>query len=433
MNIVALLIGLMANWLLETNARKSFRLLHQLEGKVSELEMAHNVLEAAAQEQASDHQELLDARYQADRANQAKSDFLATVSHELRTPMNGMLGAIELLENTNLDANQRQFQEVLKSSANYLSLLLDDLFDLTRIETGLMRIEVMPTDIFALLGEIESTTRASIGESPVELRFDHDPSELPRWILVDAARLTQVLSNLLHNAFKFTDFGSITLSARTVADQLELTVLDTGKGLPADLSLLFEKYQQGGSKKGGLGLGLSISQKLVTHMGGSISAHHRKGGGAEFRVALPLLLANEPSIQQKNPASPNRYRHGATVLVAEDNPINRKVVRWSLQQMGCKVEVANDGQSAVDFLANNQVDLLLMDCEMPDMDGFQATRAIRRSEHAMARVPIIALTADATKGASERCFEAGMDDYIAKPFRRADLLKILQRWVPADS
>jgi signal transduction histidine kinase/CheY-like chemotaxis protein len=427
---VALLIGLMANWLLEANARQNFSLLHKLETKVGEVETAHGMLETSARLQAISHKEVLDAQL---RADQVKIDFLAAVSHELRTPMNGMVATIELLENTELNADQKQFQDVLKSSANHLSLLLDDLFDLTRMETGLMRIEAVPTDISALLGDIERTTRASIVNSAVEFRFKSDLAALPGWLLIDAARLKQVLSNLLHNAFKFTDYGSVILRARATSDEIELSVLDTGKGLPAEPAALFEKYQQAESTKGGLGLGLSISQMLVTHMGGKMSAHHRKGGGAEFRVVLPLLLANEPSVQQRTQVSLDGFRRGAAILVVEDNPINQKVVRWSLQQMGCKVEVASDGQAAIDFLEKTKVDLLLMDCEMPGMDGFQTTQHIRRSEDAMSRLPIIALTADATQGAAERCLDAGMDDYLSKPFRRADLLRVLQRWVPSDS
>ncbi|MDE0883362.1 MAG: response regulator, partial [Myxococcota bacterium] len=427
---VALSIGLMANWLLEANARQNFRLLDKLETKVIEVETAHRMLEAGSRLQAVSHKKVVDAQLQAD---QAKIDFLAAVSHELRTPMNGMVATIELLENTDLNTDQKEFQDVLKSSANHLSLLLDDLFDLTRMETGLMRIEAVPTDISALLGDIERTTRASIGNSAVEFRFKSDLAALPGWLLIDAARLRQVLSNLLHNAFKFTDYGSVILRARATSDEIELSVLDTGKGLPAEPAALFEKYQQAESKKGGLGLGLSISQMLVTHMGGKMSAHHRKGGGAELRVVLPLLLTNEPSVQQRTQVSLDGFRGGAAVLVVEDNPINQKVVRWSLQQMGCKVEVASDGQAAIDFLEKTKVDLLLMDCEMPGMDGFQTTQHIRRSEDAMSRLPIIALTADATQGAAERCLGAGMDDYLSKPFRRADLLRVLQRWLPSDS
>ena len=429
--VIASLMGSVANWLIENESRAGFLLTHDLTIKIEEVERARLALADEVKEHRATLSQLDGARQEAVQASQAKSDFLAAVSHELRTPMNGMVGAIQLLDTTTLSNEQLQYQEVLASSAQNLSLLLDDLFDLTRIEVGLMRIEPTPTNLHQLLRQIETNSLRSAVEQTIDLRFEWDQAVLPRWVLLDPKRVTQILANLIQNSLKFTQNGWVRLKATATTDRIQFSVSDTGKGLPLDAQSIFQKYHQELAGQGGLGLGLSICQMLTDHMGGSISAHHRQGGGAELRVEIPLIMANEPSIVQTPAALVQQHRQHAHVLVVEDNPINQKVARWSLEQLGCTVKVAADGTSALRQLEDEHVDLVIMDCEMPGMSGYEITQNIRRTEDAMSRLPIIALTAHATLGARERCLEAGMDDYLAKPFRKADLQRVLERWLPA--
>ena len=427
---VSVVLGSVTNWLLEREARDGFLLTHDLRGQVDEVESARLALSNEVEEHRTTLRQLDAARLEAENASQAKSDFLAAVSHELRTPMNGMAGSIQLLQSTELTAEQTQYHEVLSSSAQTLSLLLDDLFDLTRIEVGMMRIEPVPTDLHSMLHQIQATTERAVTADALELRYNWDRSTLPRWVLIDAKRTTQILANLIQNSLKFTHDGWVEIKAYSEGKWLTFKVVDTGKGLPDDASSVFRKYHQEFADEGGLGLGLSICQMLAEHMGGQISAHHRDSKGAEFIVKLPLLLANEPSIVQNVRTLQSVRTQDARVLLVEDNPINQKVARWTLEQLGCIVSVASDGQAALSQIETDEVDLIIMDCEMPGMNGYQVTERIRANETDRNSLPIIALTAHATRGARERCLDAGMNDYLAKPFRKADLQRVLERWLP---
>ena len=429
--VVTAMMGSTANWLLESESRTGYLLNYDLTQKVAELEQARNALADEAEEHRATLGQLEHARREAERASEAKSDFLAAVSHELRTPMNGMVGSIQMLGSTDLNSDQIQYHEVLTSSAQNLSVLLDDLFDLTRIEVGMMRIEPIPTNLHQLLDRVAKAAQRSNHKPSVALQFDWEPRQVPRWVQLDPKRVTQILSNLLNNALKFTQTGWVRLNVEERSERLVFSVTDTGVGLPDNAQSIFEKYHQEGADQGGLGLGLSICQMLAEHMGGQISAHHRRPHGAELRVELPLVMASEPSLIQTTASLVQNHRSNASVLLVEDNPINQKVARWNLEQLGCNVSVAADGQAALSWLADHAPDLVIMDCEMPGMSGYEVTKSIRRGEDAMTRLPIVALTAHATAGARERCIEAGMDDYLAKPFRKADLQRILERWLPA--
>ena len=427
---VAAVLGSVTNWLLEREARDGFLLSHDLRQQFDAAEHARKALGDEVEEHRATMGQLDSARREAEKASEAKSDFLAAVSHELRTPMNGMVGSIQLLQSTELTVEQIQYHEVLSSSAQTLSLLLDDLFDLTRIEVGMMRIEPVPTDLHSMLHQIQSTTERAVTPDSLELRSNWDRLSLPRWVLIDAKRTTQILANLIQNSLKFTHDGWVELDASVDGQWLVFRVTDTGIGLPEDASSVFQKYHQEFTDEGGLGLGLSICQMLAEHMGGQISAHHRATQGAEFIVKLPLLLANEPSVVQTVHSLQSARTQEARVLLVEDNPINQKVARWTLEQLGCIVSVASDGRAALSQLEADEVDLIIMDCEMPGMNGYQVTERIRANETGPNSLPIIALTAHATRGARERCLEAGMNDYLAKPFRKADLQRVLERWLP---
>ena len=425
---MAFIFGCYGNWMMEAEAREGYKLSHSLRNQMQEGDKARRDLSDEMVEHRATLEDLVQARRHAERASEAKSDFVAAVSHELRTPLNGMVGSIQLLSDTDLDDNQREYQQVLSSSAQSLSLLIDDLFDLTRIEAGLMRIEPVPTNLPPLLKQLEETLSNKAGQTRVALQFNISEN-LPNWVLVDPHRLRQVLTNLLENALKFTQNGVVELTVGHADEELTFCVKDTGIGLPDNPDVLFQKYHQEVSKESGLGLGLSICHLLVQFMGGSIKAANRPHGGAEFTVRIPLHLAAQPMPETDTSNRSRNLPQGTRILVVEDNPINQKVVRWSLEQLGCRVTVADDGLNAIQTLNEGPFDMVLMDCEMPGLDGYQTTGRIRLKEDAMQRVPIIAVTAHATQGARERCLAAGMDDYLPKPIRRQDLERVLVRWV----
>jgi PAS domain S-box-containing protein len=400
---------------------------------VRQLEAARSSL----QEQAT---QLAVARDRAEAGARAKSEFLATMSHELRTPMNGVLGMAQLLLHTPLSDEQAVRVQALRKSGEALLRIINDVLDFSRMEAGKLTIDAQPFDLYQLLDDVRETLATAADVVGLALEVEVSPS-CPRHVMGDEGRVRQVLFNLVGNAIKFTDRGCVVIGAEGCESpgdpSISLHVTDTGIGMsPETLARLFAPFTQGdGSntrRHGGSGLGLSISKGLVELMGGSLAVTSTVGHGTHFTVTLPLPAATAPTppgpthdlatIAAGVAARSGPAPRGVRVLVAEDNMINQVVAVSLLAHMGCTVDVAADGLEAVRRWSDGAFDLILMDCQMPEMDGLEATRRIRAAEAGRGRIPIVALTANAMREDRDACLAAGMDDHIAKPVTEESLL-----------
>lgn len=387
------------------------------------------------------HTALLAAKEQAEAANRSKSEFLANMSHELRTPLNGIMGMLQLMEATPLDEEQRDYARAALESSRRLTRLLSDILDLSRIEAGKMELYMEPFDLRETLHSMELLFRPSASQSGNLLEF-RVSEEFPSRLMGDVVRLQQVISNLVGNALKFTKGGSVTVEAYPLPAikpheyRVLFSIADTGMGIPDDKqNVLFQPFTQvDGSmarQHQGAGLGLSICKRLVALMGGSISIASEPGTGTTVHFCVTLGRADGavPLPDVPEPAEATLPERPLRILLAEDDRVNRSLVIKLMEKHGHAVTAVEDGQQAVRALAAEAFDVLLMDVQMPVMDGVQATRAIRDGAAGKERknVPIVALTAHAMSGDRERLIQAGADEYLAKPFDVDTLLRVLRR------
>lgn len=359
----------------------------------------------------------------------ARTGFLATISHEIRTPLNGVLGITEVLLDTSLDEEQRELAETVKSSGKMLRTLLDDVLDYSKIDAGRVDLESIALSLPNLASGVAESWRKLAADKGLELGVELGAG-VPEWVFGDPVRLQQVLNNLVSNALKFTKSGHITVQLARTGERLYIRVQDTGVGMDAEAQKrIFQAFRQADSSVtrnyGGTGLGLAISRSLALAMDGELRVESTPGQGSVFTLELPVRIAEAPSVADQLPME-TLDLSGVHILVAEDNVVNQVVVSRLLERLGVQVTLAADGQACLDAWEGAKADLVLMDCQMPGMDGYQATERLRKRG---VRAPIIALTANNMPGDRVRSLQAGMDDHLGKPIQPDALNACLQRWL----
>lgn len=396
-------------------------------------------LALASREQQRAMEQLIRTREEAERANSAKSDFLAMMSHELRTPMNGVLGMLQLLETTPLNEEQTEYAALATESTEHLLKVINDILDFSRIERAAMDLEHIIFNLHELISSCVQAFQHNARQRQLALELDMPAGIEQLQVEGDPTRIRQILVNLIGNALKFTDEGGVHITAQwQVLDHqliwLTCKVRDTGIGIGPDrLESMFVAFEQADSsisrRYGGTGLGLPIARTLAERMGGTLRAQSEQGHGSLFTLEMPLALSQQSLARPAPLGKPSSSDGiGRSVLLVEDNPVNQTVIEAMLRSLGYEVSVVADGAQAVAQVRDKTYCAVLMDCRLPVLDGYEASRQIRQLE-GREDLPIIALTANALLGDRDACLKAGMNDYLAKPFKRADLQQVLLRWM----
>ena len=447
---------------MQGDAYALFQSATALEHKVRERTQAY---QGAMRDLERSNRELLDAKEAAEAGSRAKSEFLATMSHEIRTPMNGVLGLTELLLSSGLDDKQKGIAEMVYRSGESLLHIINDILDFSKVEAGKLELEEQPFELKAIVDIVPEMLGEMARAKQIELRCDLMP-DVPTHLIGDPTRLRQLLINLVGNGVKFTEQGKVVLrvSADRILDTtvaVRFEVEDTGVGIPESaLSGIFDAFEQAdGSttrKFGGTGLGLAICRRLVELMDGQIGATSELGQGSKFWFTAELAI--DASTVEPVPAAHHKIdsmetgpikspsSHSPTtpkvepslnvrILVAEDNHVNQVLAKGMLQKLGCDAIMASNGIEALEAIQQTNFDLVMMDCQMPELDGYETTRRIRELESTdgLTRTPIIALTANALKGDREKALDAGMDDYLSKPFSKDQLRAVLTNWIKQEA
>jgi signal transduction histidine kinase/CheY-like chemotaxis protein len=426
-------------------------MLEKIEKHEQVLSETNSQLEKRVEERTAQltqkNEKLVEANVLVEQSTKAKEQFLATMSHEIRTPLNAILGFQKLLKDTTLDEEQKEYVESIDFAGKNLLVIINDILDLSKIEAGKFDFNLDALNVRQALSSVKELIEFNAKEKHIELVLNHDES-IPDTVIGDAARFNQILLNLVGNAVKFTEKGTVTISSKLISVNAglvlcEFTIKDTGIGIPKDkLGLIFERFTQASPdttrKYGGTGLGLTIVQQLLTLQGGKISVESELGKGSAFTFYLPFTKAtNEEAVSDNTVKTVAAMANGKVtpgkkinILVAEDTPLNQKLVKKIIHKWGYEMDIAANGKEAITLLEKNNYDIVLMDIQMPEMDGYTASTLIRGlQDERKKNIPIIALTAHASNEEARKCLGLGMNAYISKPFDSGVLLNTILQLV----